>query len=360
MGTKPFIDVETFDHPLYSGQSHPDVANAEGRIPSEDLGSRPLGNNDLLDRNAGLGILGSTIRRFTRYMGGRLISFYKDFQIATSDGSLVTDGRKVRVKEIVADDGSVDAYLVKPHDHFLKIDQADRTTNRFIVGLPSLERDAGIVTSTIPADIQSYTAYGAVADAQQDRIFYGRELYIEAISKAAGDVEIRQSIDLVLGSLVWYQSTFDQDEWYCAWEGGTDPTLTHSPSHAVYMDGVELQHNAAGPGTLAGAHQYGWGDADGLGFNTYYVWIGPAGVNPNLRNIWAAYGLVARLNWEGEVAHLVSYWDISAADAAWNVLCICRPYGPPVTTTPQTTAAATTIAATTDAPTTAATTEDQQ
>lgn len=359
MGSKQYIDVETFEYPLYSGRNHPDVATAEGRPPYEDNGSRPLANTDLLDRNAGTGILGSTLRKMTRYMGARLIAFFGDYQIATKDGSLVTDGRKVRIKHIEADDGAEEGYLVRPHDHFLKIDQSDLTAVEFVVGLPSLEFDVGYFSAGIPAQIQSYTAYGAVADDQKDRVFYGRELYIEA-EEASGSVEVRQAVDLRMGGLTWYQSTFDTDEWYVAATGGTTPGLTHSPSHCVYMDGIKLQHNAAGPGTLANAGQYGWGDVDGLGFDTYYVYIGAAGVNPNLRDIWAGYGLVFSLNTTGESIHLVSYWDETLADAKWNVFCHCLPGVVPTSTAPpQTTVAPTTIAATTDAPTTSATTEDQ-
>jgi len=336
-----------------SGMEHPDVTTALSRDSHGDEGSRPIPAGDLTLNGKGVGpangVIGNAVQRLTKYFGGKLIEMFGDYWLSTQFGSVLTDGRKVRVKKIITDAGVIDGYQVKPHDHFLKIDAHDHGAVPVTVYLPSLEGGpAGAVG--VPAQIESYTARGLVADDQIDRQFWGRELFIEAFNLNGGQVEIRQSVDLTQAGYTWTRSTFDQDEWYLTLDNGATTGLAVPASHNAMMDQVQQGWGAGGPGTLV-AGQFGYGNVDALGFNTFYIHIGAAGVNPNLREIIAGYGMVLVLDEVGENVHLVSFWDQTAADADWNIICTCRPHGVPLTTVGPTTIAPTTLI-TTDAPTT--------
>ena len=345
MGLKTFLEgvrVVTTQYPLWSGRSHPDVSTTEARQEFEGDGSKPLATGDLLDKGTTSGALGGVIRRLTEYMGGKLIERYGDYFLSTQFGSLLTDGRKKRIKEIVAAASTAECYLVKPHDHFLKINQYALTGTTFYVFLPSLEDVAS--SATLPDEIQSYTARGLIADADVDRQFWGRELHIEAkLLGQGGEIELRQGRDLTQHGLTWFQSAGDTDEWYVATTAGGDPSISDPAAYQLlFIDRDKRTYNGAGPGNLL-ANQFGYGDNDSLGFNTIYVYIGAAGTNPNLRNIVAGYGLVDRLENIGDITWLIPFWNESTDDAAWNVWFHGRSYldvstttGPPSTVVPST------------------------
>lgn len=331
-----------------SGGVHPDIAVVEERRWDENEGSRPLNIRDMIGKGVGPALTAKN--NFFTYMlelqANKFISYWGDFAMSTKAGSFQTDGRKLRVKHIVAEAAVIEGYAVRPHDHVLKIDQYAKGAIPFTVLLPDLEGVIlGVRTAVgIPYRSQSYTAVGAAGDNQVDRQFWGRELYIDAWrTHSTGDVHIRQGLDITQAGFEWVRSAFDQDEWYLTNSAGGNPAVTNPVAHYCLMDGVIQGFGGGGPGTLVNG-QYGFGDADGLGFNTIYIW---SAVSPKLRSVDLGYGLVSALYNTGETVHLVSYWNETTMDAAWNILCICRPE-----LTPETTIVATTDSPFTIAPTT--------
>ncbi len=320
-----------------SGTVHPDVVEGLNRPSHDDQGSVPLPAGSLAGKGAGPadGVQGNNFMRSTRYDGGKLIEYYTDYWISTQTGALLTDGRKVRIKYIVAEDNVAESYWVRPHDHILKIKQYDLSTQGFTVLLPSLNPVGG--ANTIPMELQSFTGRGLVADNQVDRQFWGRELYIESHGlKGAGDIFIRQSVDLTQAGYMWTQSTVP-NEWYLTLEDGTTPGLVND--NVFYIADVLSASGVVG-NLVAGEH--GFGNNDGLGFTTFYVF---STVDPDTMQIHAAYGQIARITVINEKFHIVSYWDQLAnagdGDVRWNVLQHC------VVTTSTTTSTTTTTTTTT-------------
>ena len=309
---RPPLTVRAKEFFWGSGTEHVDVVSGLNRPSHDDNGSVPLPVGSLAGKGAGPanGVQGNAFQRSTKYDGGKLIEFYTDFWLSTQTGSTLTDGRKPRVKKIVADNDVTESYWVRPHDHVLKIDQHDMGVVGFTVLLPSLNPVGGV--NTIPMELQSFTARGLVADAQEDRQFWGRELFIESYgSKGAGDIFIRQSVDLTQAGYTWTQSA-TPNEWYLTLDAGTTPGLLND--NVFYI--ADVLSPSAVVGALA-AGQHGFGDNDGLGFNTFYVY---SLVDPDTMQIHAAYGQIARITVINEKFHLISFWDETASDARWNVL----------------------------------------
>ncbi len=324
-----------------SGTVHPDVVEGLNRPSHDDQGSAPLPVGSLAGKGEGPadGVQGNNFMRSTRYDGGKLIEYYTDYWISTQTGSVLTDGRKVRIKYIVAEDNVAESYWVRPHDHILKINQYDMTNDGFTVLLPTLDQIGG-VAGTIPQELQSYTARGLVADNQVDRQVWGRELYIESHGqKAAGDIFIRESEDLTKAGYMWTQSA-TPNEWYLTLEDGTTPGLAND--NVFYIADV-LSPSAVVGGLAAGQH--GFGDNDGLGFNTFYVF---SLVDPDTMQIHAAYAQIARITVINEKFHIVAYWDGPTTLPEWNVLQHCI-----VTTSTTTSTTTTTTTSTTSTTTTA-------
>jgi hypothetical protein len=282
------------------------------------------------------GVQGNAFLRSTRYDGGKLIEYYTDYWVSTQTGSLLTDGRKLRIKYIVAEVGVTESYWVRPHDHILKINQYAKGAVDFTVLLPSLNPVGGV--NTIPMELQSFTGRGLVADNQVDRQFWGRELYIESHGQIAGNIVVRQSVDLTQAGYMWTQSA-TPNEWYLTLEDGTTPGLVNDISFYI----ADVLSASAVPGALA-AGQHGFGDNDTLLFNTFYVF---SLVDPNIMQIHAAYGQVALITVINEKFHIVSYWDQTATDARWNVLQ--QSVVTTSTTTTTTTSTSTTSTTTTEA-----------
>ena len=310
---RPPLTVRAKEFFWGSGTEHVDVVSGLNRPSHDDNGSVPLPVGSLAGKGAGPadGVQGNAFMRSTKYDGGKLIEFYTDFWISTQTGSLLTDGRKVRIKYIVADDDVTESYWVRPHDHVLKINQHDMGAVGFTVLLPDLDQVGGAV-GVIPMELQSYTARGLAADAQEDRQFWGRELYIESHgAKGAGDIFIRESVDLTQAGYTWFQSA-TPNEWYLALDAGTTPGLAND--NVFYI--ADVLSATAVPGALV-ATQHGFGDNDGLGFNTFYVF---SAVDPNTMQIHAGYAQIARITVINEKFHLVSYWNEVTALPEWNVL----------------------------------------
>ncbi len=326
-----------------SGTTHPDIGTAQARPSDEDHGSRPY-TPSILGEGKGpgpaLGVQGNAFMRGTLYSGGKLIEFYTDYWLSTKYGSTITDGRKVRVKYIVAEVGVTESYWVRPHDHILKINQYAKGNVGFTILLPTLNQIGG-AAGTIPQELQSYTARGLVADDQVDRQVWGRELYIESHGqKAAGDIFIRESEDLTRAGYMWTASA-TPNEWYLTLDNGATPGLANDI--VFYINDV-LSASAA-PGALA-ATQHGFGNNDGLGFNTFYIF---SLTDPNQMQIHAAYNQVARITVINEKFHIVAYWDGPTVLPDWNVLQQSR-----VTTSTTTTTTTTSTTSTTSTTTTAA------
>ena len=323
-----------------AGTEHVDVVEGLNRPSHDDQGSRPLPIGSMLGKGDGPadGVQGNAFQRATKYDGGKLIEYYTDYWISTQTGSLLTDGRKVRIKYIVAEDNVTESYWVRPHDHILKINQYDLSAIGFTVLLPTLDQ-IGAVAGTIPQELQSYTARGLVADNQVDRQVWGRELYIESHGqKAAGDIFIRESEDLTRAGYMWTQSA-TPNEWYLTLTNGTTTGLANDIVFYI----ADVLSASAIPGALA-ATQHGFGNNDGLGFNTFYVF---SLVDPNIMQIHAGYNQIARITVINEKFHIVAYWDGPTSLPEWNVLQQSRVTTSTTTTTTTTSTTSTTSTTTT-------------
>lgn len=339
MTVHPFVDVESKEAFDGSGNEHPDAVWST-RPASEDEGSRPIPSWGLKSKGTGpaLGALGNTIRRKTRYFGGKLLEYFGDYWVATKFGSLLTDGRKVRVKHLIAVANTAECYMVRPHDHFIKVDQHYLGAQNFIILLPSLE-GVGVALG-VPAECQSHTVRGSIADADVDRECWGRELFIESHGAKTADIIIRQGIDLVQAGYKWFQ-VGATNEWYLALDSGATPGVA-APT-VVFLD-RNLQTSGAIGALIAGRYAYGLAPS-GL-FSTIYIF---SATNPNLRNICAGYGQVAKITNLHEKMHILAYYDELANDMRWNVI------EQTVVTTSTTTTTTTTV--TTSTSTTTTTTE---
>jgi len=339
---RPSLTVRAKEFFWGAGTEHVDVVSGLDRPSHDDQGSRPLPVGSMAGKGQGPadGVQGNAFLRSTRYDGGKLIEYYTDFWISTQTGSLLTDGRKVRIKYIVAADNVTESYWVRPHDHVLKINQHALGAVGFTVLLPTLNQIGGFA-GTIPQELQSYTARGLIADNQVDRQVWGRELYIESHgAKAAGDIFIRESEDLTRAGYMWTPSA-TPFEWYLTLTNGATPGLANDIVFYI----ADVLSASAVPGALA-AGQHGFGNNDGLGFNTFYVF---SLVDPNIMQIHAGYNQIARITVINEKFHIVAYWDGPTALPEWNVLQQSR-ITTSTTTTTSTTSSTSTTSTTTTAP----------
>ncbi len=337
---RPSLTVRAKEFFWGAGTEHVDVIEGLNRPSHDDQGSRPLPEGSMLGKGEGPadGVQGNAFLRSTRYDGGKLIEYYTDYWISTQTGSLLTDGRKVRVKYIVAEVGITESYWIRPHDHVLKINQYAKGNVGFTVLLPTLNLMGG-GAGTIPQELQSYTARGLVVDNQVDRQVWGRELYIESHGqKAAGDIFIRESEDLTRAGYMWTQSA-TPNEWYLTRENGATPGLAND---IVFYIADVLSASAVPGALIAGEH--GFGDNDGLGFNTFYIF---SAVDPDQMQIHAAYNQIARITVINEKFHLVAYWDGPTSLPEWNVLQQSRVTTSTTTTTTTTSTTSTTSTTTT-------------
>ena len=78
----------------------------------------------------------------------------------------------------------------------------------------------------------------------------------------------------------WHLSGFGVNEWYYALIGNADPGLTEA-TYLYYKTrtGDETLGTKADVSSLGAQHEWGWGNADTLGFNTIYIRTDGSGPN---------------------------------------------------------------------------------
>ena len=111
---------------------------------------------------------------------------------------------------------------------------------------------------------------------------------------------------------MWTQSAVP-NEWYLTLEDGTTPGLAND-NGAFYI--ADILSASAVPGALV-AGEHGYGNNDGLGFQTFYIF---SLVDPDTMQIHAGYAQIARITVINEKFHIVAYWDGPTALPEWNVL----------------------------------------